>query len=47
MLLQLQEAGLQIDICKSEFYTQKTKYLEFIVSIGSIKTDLEKTAVIG
>ena len=47
VLLQLREAGLQVDICKSEFYTQKTKYLEFIVSTDGIKTNPEKTAVIG
>ena len=47
VLLQLREAGLQIDICKSKFYTQKTKYLGFIISTDGIETDPEKTAVIG
>jgi len=46
VLLQLWEAGLQVDIRKSEFYVKKTKYLGFIVSTDGIKTDLEKTSVI-
>src|SRR5437016_442976 len=46
ILLQLWEASLQVDICKSEFHVTQTKYLGFIVSTDSIETDLEKTAVI-
>jgi len=46
VLDRLRKAGLQADIKKSEFHVQRTKYLGFIISIDSIKTDLEKTVVI-
>src|SRR5439155_15767190 len=46
VLLQLWEAGLQVDIHKSEFHVTQTKYLGFIVSTDGIETDPEKTAVI-
>jgi len=35
-----------MDIRKLEFNVKRTKYLEFIISTNSIKTDLEKIAVI-
>jgi hypothetical protein len=46
VLERLRDASLQADIRKSEFHVQQTKYLGFIVSTDSIKTDLEKTSVI-
>jgi len=46
VLLRLREAGLQANIKKSEFCVKCTKYLGFIISTNSIKTDLEKTSVI-
>ena len=46
VLNRLWEAGLQADIRKSEFSVKQTKYLGFIISIDSIKADLEKTSVI-
>ena len=46
VLLRLREAGLQVDIRKSEFHVTQTKYLGFIVSTDGIETDPEKTAVI-
>jgi hypothetical protein len=46
VLTRLREAGLQVDIRKSEFHVTQTKYLGFIVSTDSIETDPEKTAVI-
>src|SRR6266487_5853467 len=46
ILLRLREAGLQVDIRKSEFHITQTKYLGFIVSTDGIETDPEKTAVI-
>ena len=46
VLLRLYEVGLQADIRKLEFNVKHTKYLRFIISTNSIKTDPEKTAVI-
>jgi len=46
VLLQLRQAGLQVDIKKSEFSVKQTKYLGFIISTNSIETDLDKTFVI-
>jgi hypothetical protein len=46
VLTRLREAGLQVDIYKSEFHVTQTKYLGFVVSTDGIETDLEKTAVI-
>jgi len=46
VLERLRNAGLQVDIKKCEFRVKRTKYLGFIVSIDSIKVDLEKVEVI-
>jgi hypothetical protein len=46
VLTRLREAGLQADICKSEFYIKQTKYLGFIVSTEGITADPEKISVI-
>jgi hypothetical protein len=46
VLQQFQEAGLQVNIKKSEFSVKRTKYLGFIISINRIEADPEKTAVI-
>ncbi len=46
VLDQLQAAGLQADIKKSEFGITQTKYLGFIISIDSIEVDLSKTEVV-
>jgi hypothetical protein len=42
----LQEAGLQVDISKSEFNVTRTKFLGLIVSINGIEMDLAKIEVI-
>ena len=39
-----QKAGLQFDIDKCEFYAQKVKYLNFIITPEGIKMDQEKIA---
>ena len=36
VLSKLQEAGLQVDIRKSEFFVEKTKFLELIISKDSL-----------
>jgi hypothetical protein len=46
VLTRLREAGLQVDIKKSEFHVQKTKYLGFIVGTNGIEVDPEKVAVV-
>jgi hypothetical protein len=46
VIRRLAEAGLQIDINKSEFYTQKTKYLGLIISIDGLSMDPEKVRAI-
>ena len=46
VLSKLQEAGLQVDIRKSEFFIEKTKFLGLIVSKDSLQIDLEKIKVI-
>ena len=46
VLLYLQEASLQANIKKLEFGVKCTKYLGFIITIDSIKVDLEKIAII-
>jgi hypothetical protein len=46
VLERLQNARLQVDIRKCEFRVKRTKYLEFIVSTNSIKTDLDKVKVV-
>lgn len=42
----LVQHGLQIDIKKSEFFVQKTKFLGFIIGVDGIQVDPEKIAVI-
>ena len=46
VLLKLYKVRLQADIKKLEFNVKRIKYLRFIISTNSIKTDLEKTAII-
>ena len=46
VIRRLGEAGLQIDINKSEFYTQKTKYLGLIISTDGLSMDPEKVKAI-
>ena len=46
VLLRLRQAGLQVDIKKSEFSVKRTKYLGFIISTDGIETDPDKTFVI-
>jgi hypothetical protein len=46
ILQKLISVGLQINIKKYEFKILRTKFLGYIVSINSIKIDLEKVAVI-
>jgi len=41
----LEAAGLQIDIHKSEFYTERTKYLGLIISTEGLNMDSEKVQV--
>ena len=47
VLQHLQEAGLQIDIDKCEFYVQFTKYLGFILEVGEeLQMDPEKISAL-
>jgi transposase InsO family protein len=46
VLQRLREAGLQVDIAKSEFSVTKTKYLGFIISTDGIEVDPDKIEVI-
>ena len=46
VITRLGNAGLQIDINKSEFYTKKTKYLGLIISTDGMSMDPEKVQVI-
>ena len=46
VLQRLCEAGLQVNIKKSEFSVKCTKYLGFIISTNGIEADPEKTSVI-
>ena len=46
VLQRLRNAGLQVDIKKSEFSVKRTKYLGFIISTNGIETDPEKTIAI-
>ena len=46
VIRRLGEAGLQIDIKKSEFYTTKTKYLGLIISTNGLSMDPEKVQAI-
>jgi hypothetical protein len=46
VLEQLQEAGLQADISKCEFFTTETKFLGLVVTTEGIKVDPEKVKTI-
>ena len=46
VLHHLRDAGLQVDIKKSEFRTTRTKFLGFIVSTKGIEVDPEKIVVV-
>src|SRR5437773_2823677 len=46
IITRLGNAGLQIDINKSEFYTKKTKYLGLIISTDGMSMDPENVQVI-
>lgn len=46
VLRRLRDAGLQVDIKKSEFGVKRTKYLGFIVGVTGIEVDPEKIEVI-
>jgi endonuclease III-like uncharacterized protein len=47
IICKLSEAGLQLDIKKSEFYVKKTKYLSFIIKAErGIAINLEKVLTI-
>ena len=46
VLKRLRDAGLQIDIKKSEFAVKRTKFLGFIISTDSIEKDPDKTAAV-
>jgi hypothetical protein len=46
VIKRLGDAGLQIDINKSEFYTKKTKYLGLIISTNGMSMDPEKVQAI-
>jgi hypothetical protein len=46
VLERLKKADLQTNIKKNKFSIYYIKYLEFIISIKSIKVDLEKVEVI-
>ena len=45
-LLKLRDAGLQVDIYKSEFGVQKTKFLGLIISTNGIEIDPNKVKTI-
>ena len=46
VLAKLKEAGLQVDIKKSEFYIQETTFLGLLVSTEGLKINPEKVAVV-
>ena len=46
VLQRLREAGLQVDIKKTEFHVTRTKYLGFIISTGGLEVDPEKISAI-
>ena len=46
ILSKLQKAGLQVNIRKSEFFVEKTKFLGLIISKDSLQIDPEKIKVI-
>jgi ribosome-interacting GTPase 1 len=46
VLQRLQEAGLQVNIKKTEFYVTRTKYLGFIISTQGLEVNPEKISAI-
>jgi hypothetical protein len=46
VLTHLQEAGLQMLFEKCEFSIERTKFLDFIISLKEVSVDLEKVQVI-
>jgi ribosome-interacting GTPase 1 len=42
VLRRLREAGLQVDIKKSEFSVERTKYLGYIMTTSGIEVDPDK-----
>ena len=46
VLERLRQAGLQVDIKKSEFHVARTKYLGFIISTQGVEVDPAKTEVV-
>ena len=42
----LESVGLQVDVKKSEFIVQETKFLEVIIKANSFRIDPEKIAAI-
>jgi hypothetical protein len=46
VLQRLREAGLQVDIKKTEFHVTRTKYLGFIISTQGLEVNLEKISAI-
>ena len=42
----LREAGLQVDIKKTEYHVTRTKYLGFIISTQGLEVDPEKVSTI-
>ena len=46
ILAKLHEAGLQVNIKKSEFFVQKTTFLDLLMSTEELKMDSKKIEVI-
>jgi ribosome-interacting GTPase 1 len=46
ILERLREAGLQVNIKKSEFKVTCTKYLGFVISTAGIKVNKSKTKIV-
>ena len=46
VLARLRDAGLQLDIVKSEFCIQRTKYLGFILTTQGLEVDQDKLEVL-
>ena len=46
VLAKLREAGLQVDVKKSEFYVQETTFLGLLISIEGLKINPEKVATV-
>ena len=46
VLKRLESVGLQVDVKKSEFMVQETKFLGVIVGVNSLRIDPKKIAAI-